>query len=165
VQEDGTFRIERVPPGRYLVSVGESQGAYIKEIIAGGANVLATGLDLSQQQTAPVLEIMLSTKAATVQGVAMRDGKPWPNASVTLAPEPLTPAKRLFLKGGRADREGRFTIRGIAPGDYKLYAWEESISLAGVSSAALQPYEQDAVSLRLAESETKQAEVQVAPPR
>jgi len=165
VQEDGTFRIGRVPPGKYLVYADSGAGNYTKQVLAGGADVLHAGLDLSQPQAAPVLEVVLSPKAPMLEGVALRDDKPWPNAYVTLVPDPMRAELRFLMGGTRADRNGRFTLKGLTPGDYKLYAWEESVSLVNVPPQELQPYESDSVSVRLVEGESKQVEVQVAPPR
>jgi len=127
--------------------------------------VLRTGLDLSEPQAAPVLEVVLSPKVAMIEGVALRDGKTFPNGYVTLVPEPMRPESRFFMSSTRTDRNGRFTMKGLTPGDYKLYGWEESVELVNVPPQDLQPYDAGSVSVRLAEGDTKQVEVQVASPR
>ena len=49
------------------------------------------------------------------------DDKPAVGATVALVPE----AKRSDLyQTGTTDQNGRFTIRGVAPGSYQIYAWD-----------------------------------------
>ena len=165
VQKDGTFTIEQVLPGKHLIYLSPGSRTYTKQVLAGGADVLRTGLDLAEPQAAPVLEVVLSPKVAMIEGVALRDGKTFPNGYVTLVPEPMRPESRFFMSSTRTDRNGRFTMKGLTPGDYKLYGWEESVELVNVPPQDLQPYDAGSVSVRLAEGDTKQVEVQVASPR
>ena len=44
---------------------------------------------------------------------------------VTLIPEPVRPSQPFLFKKATADSKGRFRLTGVAPGDYKIYAWGE----------------------------------------
>ena len=166
LQSDGTFQIEGVSRGKYYINVtGLPAGSYLKQVTAGGADVLDSGLDLSQADTAPAIEILVSRKAATIEGEVRHEDKPWPGASITLAPEPLQLEQLRRQRTATSGADGRFTLTGIAPGEYRLYAWEESVSLASVEPEDLKPYEADSVKVRVGEGAREQVELHLAKPQ
>ena len=164
VESDGTFKIQRVSPDRYYVTVfGEGDGNYVKHVMAGGVDLLKIGLDLSLPQAPPSLEVVLSTKAARIEGIVLRDDKPWPGARVTLLPDPMRPELRRLMKGANTDVSGQFTLKRITPGNYKLYAWAEHVTLVNVSPEELQPYNAYAVSVKVEEDAGRQVELNLVP--
>ena len=179
VQKDGTFRIKRVPQGKYRIFPRLFPHTYVKQVLAGSADILRTGLDLSEIQEAPVLDVVLSRKVAMIEGVALRDGRTFPNGFVTLVPQPMRPENRLVTFSIRTDRNGRFKITDLPPGDYKLYGWEEEdaalgthrlgyghpVNLVNILPQDLEPYDSGSVKVRLAEGDAKKVEVRVASPR
>jgi hypothetical protein len=50
-----------------------------------------------------------------------------------------------------ADSGGRFTISGVPPGDYKLFAWDEIDRGAYLDPDFLQPYEDFGKAVRVEE--------------
>ena len=167
IQNDGTFKFERVPPAKYYINVLPlPEGAYLKQVRAGPADVLETGLDLSEPGSAPKLEILIGSKPATVEGIVRGDDKPWPGASVTLLPEPPSPdLLRRLLRTSVSGQDGRFTLKGIAPGKYRLIAWEEAVSLADLDPEELKPYESYLVEIKVDEGERRQVELNLAKPQ
>ena len=76
-------------------------------------------------QVVPPLEIRISSNGATIEGtVAGDDGKPAPAAWVALIPDPARPESSK-LKSAMAKIDGRFILTGVAPGEYRLYAFEQ----------------------------------------
>lgn len=167
IQNDGTFKLENVSRDKYYVTVmGLPEGTYVKQVRAGDADVLENGIDLSQASSAPAVEILLGSKAATIEGIVRHEDKPWPGASITLLPEPLRPDRvRFQQKIGSSDQNGRFTLKGIAPGEYRLYAWEEYVPVAELEPEQLKAYEGYAVKIKLAEGAQEQVEVKLARPQ
>ena len=53
------------------------------------------------------------------------DGLPLPGVSVVLVPELSRRENYQLYKTQSTDQYGNFDLRGIAPGDYKLFSWEE----------------------------------------
>ena len=95
---------------------------------ANGQEALDKGLDLRQARSALALEITLGAKAGAVEGLVRGDGKTLP-ASVILLPEPIRPNQPFLYKQASTDSDGRFKMTGLAPGDYKLYAFEEEADI------------------------------------
>jgi sarcosine oxidase gamma subunit len=121
------------------------------------------GTDLSQQdlvvapggQPAPI-QIVVHGSAASIQGVVKKDGSPVSQASILVVsdnPSPTAPT--------RLTASGTFTVSGLAPGAYHVYAFP---SLAGIeyrNPEALLRYEQQASAVDLSENDTKQVEIQL----
>ena len=55
---------------------------------------------------------------------------------MTLAPEQWRRQNRALYADTTSDSEGRFTVRGIAPGEYKVFAWEQPIWLGARQNPA-----------------------------
>ena len=58
----------------------------------------------------------------------------------------------------RSDQSGRFTLKGIAPGDYKLFAWEQIEAGAYQDPDFLKPFENrgESINIREGSRETRQ---------
>jgi hypothetical protein len=125
---DGAFTIQGVEAGWYRVDVTPPPGAYVKSVVLNGQECLETGIDLTNgAASSGVLQVVLSTAAGRVTGtVANPEGAPVSAARVTLLPDRLPgsmdrPELRPVVS---TDATGHFSITGIAPGNYHVYAWE-----------------------------------------
>lgn len=124
VAADGTFRIDNVWPGDYRVFVSGLPAAfYVKEARLGDEDVL-NGPLRSVGPDSRVLDILISHNVGIIEGVvADAAGQPMPGAQVVLIPSRNRERTELF-RPVLADLSGRFTIPGVAPGEYTLAAWE-----------------------------------------
>jgi len=159
IEGDGTFKIDNVSRETHHITVsGLPEGMYVKRARAGSVDVLESGLDLSNAESVTPLEIVVSPKGAAIEGVARHDSKPWPGAWVTLVqPDRVRGPVRTIA----ADQDGRFTLKGVAPGEYRLYAWEEPMPTGEVEPELLKPYEGHAVKVKVAEGGREQVEVKL----
>src|SRR5438093_1127587 len=70
------------------------------------------------------MDVVISANAGQVQGVAMNDRQqPAPGIQAILIPDRTRDRIDLY-KTAITDQSGRFTMTGIPPGDYKVFAWE-----------------------------------------
>jgi hypothetical protein len=124
--QDGSFMIPAVGTGHFRVAVASlPPSVYVQDVRQGARSVFDSGLDITGDAPAP-LQILLSGNAATVQG-AVQDmrRKAIPGAMVVLAPLEQRRGNRALYKTAVADSDGNYVIRGVAPGDYKMFAWEK----------------------------------------
>ena len=126
VKDDGSFTIENVGPDRYRILVlNLPEGAWLKSIRAGDQEVLDTGLDLNSGVSGAV-QITLGQGSGQVSGT-VQDAKqqPAPGSMVTLLPNPMKEDRNDLYRISSTDQNGQFTLKGVPPGEYRLYAWED----------------------------------------
>lgn len=161
VKEDGTFVFEQVAREKFTFYVFPMpESAYLKQVRIGGQDVTKTGLDLTNAESGPAVEVILSSKAATVEGVVTRAKPEDPPGNVVLLPEPWIPDEpmamnQVFRPGLVVDQTGRFTIKGVAPGKYRLYAFEEFNSQEMMDPDLFKALESKSEALTVGEGEHK----------
>ena len=149
VAEDGKFILSGVfTDATRLTITGLPDGCYVKSIHMGNHEALESGLDLANGPGGPI-RITLSGKAATVSGsISNADEKPVSGATVVLIPKPEKRRSRSqFYKTATTDQEGRFTIKGVQPGDYTAYAWEDVETMAWLDPEFVKPVESKGVAV------------------
>jgi protocatechuate 3,4-dioxygenase beta subunit len=127
VKADGSFELKDVSPGLYEIEVsGDSKGMadnFVESVVTGTKEVSDTGLNVNGG-TLP-LDVTLSSGAGVVDGSVANDKKePIANAVVVAVPEPKYRKRQSHYQRTATDQDGRFTLRGVYPGEYTLYAWE-----------------------------------------
>jgi len=123
-EADGSFKLEDVGADRYAFQVTRlPDGHYLKSVRSGSVDVMASGLEVSGAVSP--LDVLISPSAGAVEGTVIdpRTGKPTSGATVVLVPR-AEERSELYQRVA-TDQEGRFRIRNLVPGEYKLYAWEE----------------------------------------
>ncbi|MFQ5926248.1 MAG: carboxypeptidase regulatory-like domain-containing protein [Terriglobia bacterium] len=154
VKVDGTFVLQNVAQDDYRIRVwGAPRDFYLKAARLGGDDVLEEGLSVSGGQPPDSLELLLSPGAGRIDGqVWNEDQQPFSGALVVLVPEPRRRDQAHLYKSGTTDQNGRFTLRGIRPGDYKLFAWEEVEPGAYQDAHFLRSYEERGKPVRVDEA-------------
>jgi protocatechuate 3,4-dioxygenase beta subunit len=142
VKPDGSFTIPLLAPGKYVADVtGLPPGSYVKSLRVGGVDALNSTLDWGGSDNR-TLEAVISAKAAVLEGVVQDDdGKPAPDSIVTLVPVPARFGHARLYPSVKADRQGHFRFPSLAPGAYKVYAWEEIDDTAHWDPDYIRPFE------------------------
>mgnify|MGYP001259414705 CR=1 FL=1 len=73
------------------------------------------------------------------------------------------PEIAIFLSLGIGYYAGRFTFRGITPGDYRIFAWEDIEPFAYFDPAVVKQYEALGKAIRVQEASSESAEVRLIP--
>ena len=103
----------------------------------------------------PPLQVALRSGAAVVQGVVNNGtGKPVPNATVVLIPPEPRRENREVYKFAKSDASGKFVVRGIAPGVYKIFAFQAIAGGEFYNSRFLSKYEFRGRSLTVSQGST-----------
>ena len=124
-------------------------GAYIKSMQMGSQDVLDRGLHISGPPGNP-LEIVIGANAGTMTGtVSNGRQEPLANRIVALVPDTSLRHRMDLYKSAATDARGHFTMRDIAPGDYKVFAWERVELGAWQDPSFLGTYENSGKSIRI----------------
>jgi hypothetical protein len=140
---DGTFSIPGVHPGRFRPDVrlsGQLQDAYVADVRQGGVSVLS-GFDVGTVPPIP-LEVVVNTGGGSVSGTVRDSGqRAVSSAFVVLVPPVPRNQNRSLYPIAIADAAGRFTVRGVAPGEYRMFAWYQDPGQLIFNPTALSRYE------------------------
>jgi protocatechuate 3,4-dioxygenase beta subunit len=126
VTAGGDFKTT-LPTGRYTVLTNEMYRGdlVVRSIRAAGRNVLDEGLTISEPGKV-ALEIVLAHEGGQLDGVVLgADDKPVAGAVIVLAPDARRRSRTDLFQQTETDQYGRFSMDGITPGDYKLFAWDD----------------------------------------
>jgi Carboxypeptidase regulatory-like domain len=165
LRPDGLFTLENVLPGEYAVTVNRlPPGYYLKDVQFGKVRALDRPLVVSGPVPA-LLNVVLSPNSGQIEGVIV-DARRQPVSGVeaVLVPD-RRPARVDLYKTAVTDPSGRFAMRGIPPGDYKVFAWEAIESFAYFDEYLIRQFDQSGTRVRIAESSREQVEVTVIPAR
>ena len=156
VTSANTFVLKGMGDGTYMARVwGQGKDCYIKDVQYAGTSALQDGFAV-KGGAAGTLEITISSHGARVQGtVADSDGLRAVGVRVVLVPEPSRRNQSSLFKEQTTDQYGHFELRGIAPGDYKLFSWEEAESGAWEDPEFLKPFEEKGEKISLQENDQK----------
>jgi len=162
VMADGSFAVENVSSGEYRVSAFPMPtNGYIKSARLGNTDVLQESVSISGNVSGP-LEVVLSTNAAQVDGsVVDKDQNPVRGIQAVLIPDRRD--RRDLYKTVTTDQNGRFSFRNVAPGDYRLFAWEDLEQFAYNDPEILRRYEQLGNPLKISESARLTVEAKMIP--
>jgi len=163
LKADGSFGIEGVTPDSYDVNIsGLPAGYYLKSASSSGQDVLESGLTIAGGTAK--LELVVSAAGGQVEGVVTDDKQqPAKAATVVLIPEARLQSRRSLFKTADADQNGHYSIQGIAPGDYTVYAFEDLPPGAFQDPDFMKPFERSAQSLTLREGGRESKQLQQIP--
>jgi protocatechuate 3,4-dioxygenase beta subunit len=165
VQPDGSFAL--IPSsGHYQLAVrGIPANTFVESARLGSTDILSGGLRLDGPPDSP-LNIVVADNAGELNGVAI-NGRlaTMPNVVVALVPESPLRGRHDLYATARTDIAGRFHLRTIPPGDYKLFAWEHAEPDSWHDARFLQPYEAYGTPIRVTEGSNPEARVTVIPIR
>jgi len=167
VTEDGAFGFRDVEPDVFHINVGLPDELYLKSVRWGTTDVMESGLDLSAGAPGTDLEIVVSANGGQIDGkVEDDDSDPVDHALVTLVP-PGARRNRNFFKSVRTTPDGHFTFTGVAPGTYKLLAWDDvDVNAVLYDPDFLRPFETAGQSIQIVEGARQSATLKliVKPP-
>lgn len=122
IEEDGKFRIEAIPPGKYEVSVGSNASLYLANMAVSNAKSSGRSIDIPSGADVR-MAIILSKGVGEINGMAVRDGKGISGTQVILVPDDPQNHQALFRRD-QSDSDGTFTLKQVVPGHYTLLAIE-----------------------------------------
>ena len=148
LKEDGTFVIHDVPPDTFEVMVNGPATTYLKSVQVGVKPV--DGREVDFTRGSGTLTIVLASDVGDVSGT-VKDEKGLAAARVRVTAIPvganlgrMDNSRFAFTNG-----EGKFEIQKLAPGDYKIFAWDNVEVGAPQDPEFRKPYEKQGREIRL----------------
>ena len=123
VADNGSFVLTNVPPLEYRVRLGDlPQGAYLMAARMGAGDAL----DQPFVAAGDPLQLRISFNAGQVQGsVVDSSGNPVSGVLAALVPDGNRRQRPDLFFSAPTDEMGHVNFSGVAPGSYKLFAWED----------------------------------------
>ncbi len=165
VKSDGTFVLNNLGSNVYDVTLtGTPEDFYLKAARLGSDDVLERGLIVSSGPPPGSLELVLSSAGARIEGSVL-DGEQeaFSGATVVLVPETRHRDRSKLYQVTTTDQYGRFTLRGIPPGDYKLFAWDAVERGAYQDVVFLRPYEEQGEPMQVKEGARLSVQLRIIP--
>jgi len=160
---DGTFILSNLPPGEYRVRVaGLPPDYYVKDARLGQSDVFNEPMHFSGSASSP-LDVALSPNGGRIDGTIVNDKQePMRGTEAVLIPDRQRDRTDLY-KTATSDQSGHFAIRGIPPGDYKVFAWDAIEEFAYYDPDLVRLFEQKGAPVRILESSKETLEVKIIP--
>jgi hypothetical protein len=151
-----TFTLKDVSEGTYRLNVfGQSRDCFLKSVRFGGTESLDDGFTVRRGVEA-ALEVTLSSRGARLQGaVADADNLPAVGVWVVAVPEEPRRKQSWLYRAGTTDQYGRFDLRGIAPGNYRVFSWEKAEQGEWEDPDFLRPFEEKGERITVQEGDSK----------
>ena len=159
IADDGTFSFPNLGPETYQINVKPPKDLYVKSITVGGRDVQESGVDLSAGAMSVAVQVVLSANGGSIEGT-IENGA---GATVILMPsDPQAP--RSQTKIAPAGPDGHFAFPVIAPGKYKLFAWEAVDTNAAMFDPEFRkPFESKGQTVEVEERQKATVQLQLIP--
>ena len=165
VNADGSFEWKNVPAGNYSVQISEASAMpdwFLKSVTAGGRDVLDSGFSVSSGATN--LALVVSANGAVAEGLASnQNDQPVADAVVVAVPEARFRSHPDRYRKALSDQSGHFSLRGLPPGDYTLFAWESVDGEPYYNAEFLKSYEGQGKALHVSEGLRVSAQLKTIP--
>ncbi|HLW78815.1 MAG TPA: hypothetical protein VKU44_04365, partial [Terriglobia bacterium] len=160
---DGSFALKNVPSGTYQVVVCCLPGdLYLKAAHLGGDDGLEQGINVDQgNPPSDGLDLVVSTAGGHINGQVTSDQKPAAAATVVLVPDANRRDQTRFYSATPTDAQGAFSMSGITPGDYTLFAWRKVEDGAYFDPDFIRSYEGRGKAVRVDEGGKLQVELEL----
>jgi hypothetical protein len=158
------FTLPNVPPGTWDIDVDPiPEGGFLKAMYLGDQDVLAEDMTIGPKSPT-TLKIIIGTQGAKIEGDL--DGDPLKDgarATILLAPAGKFSRVLSFFHTKVTDAKGHFTLDGLRPGQYNVFAFEDVAPDAYQDPEFLKPFAKWAQSLELHEGQTSTAKPRMIP--
>ncbi len=122
-KDDLTFEIDNIFPGEHYLTLPQAAGLYVKSVLYSGQDV-SSGI-IPDVEPGGALSITLGTDPGEldvqVQSGSVSSGTP---VLISIMPDDTHINRQDLYRTGGGTVEGKFSIGGLAPGDYKVLAFE-----------------------------------------
>lgn len=172
VDLSGTFRTMNVPPGKYVLRIGNAGGGgrgwAARSALAGKIDILDAPIEIRSADVNGVIVTASDRPFATMSG-HVTDAKDAAAPDATIAIFPVdrtlwldTSAQSRRLRLIRPAPSGTYTIGGLPAGDYFVIATNDSVGAEWQSPRRLDAWSRIATRVTIADAETHTLDLRIA---
>jgi len=152
------------PGDHYRVNVPNlPQDFYLKSVRVSGREVANTDVVIGGRHTD--IDLVVSPAGGHIEGTTLNEKhEPVGGSYVLLVPDFTDKLNADLIRPARTDSKGKFVMRGVVPGSYKLFAFEDlELNEMLNQPELLKNYEQSSQSVRVEESGKYTLEIKPVP--
>ncbi|HEY6351587.1 MAG TPA: carboxypeptidase regulatory-like domain-containing protein [Candidatus Angelobacter sp.] len=140
------------PGDRYRVNVPNlPQDFYLKSVRVSGREVANTDVVIGGRHTE--IDLLVSPGGGHIEGTTLNDKhEPVSGSYVLLVPDSSDKLDADLIRPAHCDVKGKFVMRGVPPGSYKLFAFENAEAEILNQPDLLKNYEQNSQSVKVEEA-------------
>ena len=154
--KDGV-RVRGVRPGRYTVRATPTFGGYVQSIRCGSLDLLREPLVVPEDASIGEIEVVLRDDPGTLS-IQVRAQKPGQETVVLVFPDPVTSAETEMTSSSRSGEAAGFQV---APGTYKIFAFDPADGVDYSNFDTLTKYLSQAASVTVGAEENASVVVDV----
>lgn len=151
------FGVHAVTPGTYTVRATATFGGYVQSVRCGSQDLLREPLVVPLTGSAGTIEVTVRDDAATLK-VQVLSEKPLQQGLVVLVPDDELAAEPRVIGGGKVSE---FVYSPLAPGAYKVFAFDAAEGVDYDNPEFLAKYESSAAGIRVAANDNASVAVNV----
>jgi Polysaccharide lyase family 4, domain II len=115
LSREGNFSIRNVPAGAYQIRAGEPTQAFIRMLQVDGTEQTNEIVTIVPGRPRIILDVAVSSRVATIRGSTVLHSE----TGAVLAQSETSGQ----FYSATIDHDGKFSVTGLGPGNYYLYAW------------------------------------------
>jgi hypothetical protein len=165
VDPSGRFVVPSLSPGRYRLTAGGAPGWFVASASIGGIDALDFPFEVKPSQNLSGVNITLTDRQTELSGIIV-DSRNQPVADYTLL---IFPADQKYWNGSsrriqttRPGTDGRYTLRNLPPGDYKIATLLDIEPGAAQDAGFLQQVDSATMRISLAPGEKKTQDIRLS---
>jgi hypothetical protein len=162
VNPDGTFEVAGVRAGAYRVIVlapAEASSYYVRSLRFAGRDIFNGPFEFTGEGSGTI-DVTVRGGAGRITGRVIDRGSQ-PVAGIRVMAIPVQRSRTFEYRTVVTDRNGRYSMTGVIPGDYQMFSWEAIDSGAHYDPDFLKQYEAQGRTVHLAESSIQNVDVTV----
>jgi hypothetical protein len=165
VSEGGAWEADNVAPGIYRVQASNRTGgalAYLAAVTLNGQDYLGKDIDMTAGPPGPI-QITISTEVGAISGRIEGSGEGGAEAMPTVAAVAVDERARMVdsIRVVQASKDGSYEMKGLRPGEYLMFAFNEYQSGVIEDPEVLKKLESKAVKVKAASGETATAQLKM----